>query len=642
MRQFLFLALAVFLLNVDVTAQSKLSSSNKKALKSYEEARAHSKRFRFEEAIESLKLAIRRDPGFIEAYMFSASMYKRLGNNTQAIILIEQGLVTNPGYPGLKKYYQLIGSTYFEVQDYKKAEGYLKAYLDSGLPLKDADKKQIELMIRKAQFAKEAIKKPVEFDPQPLNPAVNSFPIQYFPVLTIDENQIIFTARRGVMPGMDEDIYVSRKDSIGEWGSPKLISPDISRPGINEGACSISADGKVLVFTICKDRRGLGSCDLYISKKTGKHWSYPVNMKAPVNSSAWESQPALSADGRTIYFVSDRKGGIGKLDIWVSRQNENDEWSIPENLGPTINTQFDDITPSIHPNNLTLYFSSEGHPGFGGYDLFMSEKNDRTWESPRNMGYPLNDEDDQVSLFVTADGERGFFSKETEKNQEYESKLYTFEIPVEDRVKTSSIYLTGQVTDDKTNKPLGAKIKIYNLENSEQSYNVSSDSITGEYFVVLNEGGNYGLYATKIGYIYKEFNFDLKDPKHVLSRDTINIELSKINVGQIGTLKNVFFDFDKSDIKDESKPELDVFVNFLSDNDGVKVEIQGHTDNQGSDSYNNKLSTARAKSVYQYLVDKGIDESRLLYKGFGAKKPIADNNSEFGRSKNRRIEFIIR
>lgn len=642
MRQFLFLALAVSLLTVDVTAQSKLSSTNKKALKSFEEARAHSKRFRFEEAIESLKSAIRRDPGFIEAYMFSASMYKRLGNNSQAIVSIEQGLVTNPGYPGLKKYYQLIGSTYFEVQDYKKAEGYLKAYLDAGLPIKDPDKKQIELMIRKAQFAKEAIKKPVEFDPQPLNSTVNSFPIQYFPVLTIDENQIIFTARRGVMPGMDEDIYVSRKDSIGEWGSPKLISPDISRPGINEGACSISADGKVLVFTICKDRRGLGSCDLYISKKTGKHWSYPVNMKAPVNSSAWESQPALSADGRTIYFVSDRKGGIGKLDIWVSRQNENDEWSIPENLGPSINTQFDDITPSIHPNNLTLYFSSEGHPGFGGYDLFMSEKNDRTWEAPRNMGYPLNDEDDQVSLFVTADGERGFFSKETEKNQEYESKLYTFEIPVEDRVKTSSIYLTGRVTDDKTNNPLGAKIKIYNLDNSEQSYNVSSDSITGEYFVVLNEGGNYGLYATKIGYIYKEFNFDLKDPKHVLSRDTINIELSKINVGQIGTLKNVFFDFDKSDIKDESKPELDVFVNFLSENAGTKVEIQGHTDNQGSDTYNNKLSTARAKSVYQYLVDKGIDESRLLYKGFGAKKPIADNNSEFGRSKNRRIEFIIR
>ncbi len=641
MRHILLMAAAIFFV-FQLTAQKNLSTTNKKALKSYEEARAHSKRFRFEEAIESLNQAVRKDPGFIEAYMFMGSMYKKLGRNHEAIRSFEQALVTNPGYPGLKRYYELIGSTYFLVRDYKKAEGYLKAYLDADLPISDTDKREVELQIRKAKFAKKAIADTVEFHPEPLPSTVNSFPIQYFPVLTVDEKQIIFTAREGVMPGFDENIYVSRIDSTGNWGPPKLISPDISRPGINEGACSISADGKVLVFTICKDRRGLGSCDLYISRKTGKYWSYPTNMKAPVNSKAWESQPALSADGRTIYFVSDRPGGVGKLDIWVSKQDENDEWTVPVNLGVDVNTPFDDITPSIHPNNLTLYFSSEGHPGFGGFDLFMTEKNDGVWEQPRNMGFPLNDEHDQVSLFVTADGKRGYFSREREVDQQYESKLYTFEIPERDRVKTSSIYLTGKVTDDVTNKPLAAKIQIYNLDNSEESYKVSSDSITGDYFVVLNEGGTYGLYATKIGYIYKEFDFDLKDPDQVMSRDTVNIELTKINTGMVGILKNVFFDFDKSEIKEESKPELDVFISFLKENSKVQVEIQGHTDNQGSDNYNQTLSTSRAQAVYNYLIDKGISPTRLLYKGFGPMKPIADNSTEAGRSKNRRIEFVIR
>ncbi len=637
-----FLAVFLITLSIGVLAQSNLSTTNKKAIKLYEDALNHAKRFRFGEAIDNLELAIRKDPSFIEAYMSLGSIQKKQGNYSAAVRSFEDAMVTEPGYPGLKRYYYLIGSTYFEMEEYKKSEGYLKAYLEAGLDLKQAVIDEVEQMIKNATFARYAIEDPVDFHPEPLSSVVNRFPIQYFPVLTVDENQIIFTARAGTSPGFDENIFVSRRDTAGEWQAPKLISPQISREGINEGACTISADGKVLVYTICKDRRGLGSCDLYISRKTGDKWSYPINMQAPVNSKSWESQPALSADGRTLYFVSDRSGGIGKLDIWVTKQGDDGKWSEPQNLGPTINTKLDDITPSIHPNNLTLYFSSEGHPGFGGFDLFITEKIAGGWEDPRNMGYPLNNTDDQVSLFVTADGKTGYFSHEEEKNFQYSSLLYRFDIPVEDRVKIASIYLVGKVTDEETHEPLGANIKLYNLDNSEESYNIVSDSINGEYYMVLNEGGNYGLYASRKGYIYKEITFDLNDPEHVLSKDTVNIALERIKTGKKGILENIFFDFDKYEIKNESKPELNTFISFLLENRNVRVEIQGHTDNQGSESYNQNLSAKRAESVFNYLVSKGIDKGRLLYKGLGSKQPIEDNSTELGRSKNRRIEFIIR
>ncbi|MGB3465116.1 MAG: OmpA family protein, partial [Cyclobacteriaceae bacterium] len=555
--------------------------------------------------------------------------------------VFEQGIAAVPSQDRIYRYYKLIGETYFATRQYKKASGYLLAFLDNN-QVKPATKEEVMLLLTKSNFAEEAIKNPVEFNPELVVKEVNRFPVQYFPVLTADESQLIYTARRAIKPGFDEDIYIARKDSLGNWMKSKLISPNISRQGINEGACSISADGRVLVFTICKDRRGLGSCDLYISRKVGENWSYPKNLKAPVNSAKWESQPALSADGRTLYFVSDREGGVGKLDIWKTSEDDEGNWSEPQNLGEKVNTPYDDITPFIHANGKTMYFSSEGHPGFGGFDLFSATKNDSVWLKPKNLGYPINDLQDQISLFVTPDGSKGFFSKEEEIKFSYKSEIYQFTLPEENRVKVKSIYLTGKVTDKETGDYLGARIEIFNQESTEEVFEIKSDSVNGSYLIILNEGGKYGMYVSKEGYLYKELDFDLKESAKSLSYDTVNVKLSKVKVGTKTTLKNIFFDFDKYELKAGSIPELLVFIGFLKNNPTLKVEIQGHTDNNGKENYNQVLSENRAKAVYDFLVDKGINAERLLYSGKGSMQPIADNDTEDGRRQNRRIEFIIR
>lgn len=643
MSKYLTFTILCFFICFFATAQkAPLSTENKKALAFYQAGVNNSKRFQYPQAVENFENAIKKDSNFIEAYFALGSVLKRAKNYSGALRSFEQGISVVTSQDRIYKYYGLVGETYFAAREYKKASGYLNAYLENNNQIKPEVKSKIELLLKKSYFAEEAIKNPVEFNPELVSKAVNRFPVQYFPVLTADQSQLIYTARKATKPGFDEDIYIARKDSLGNWKNSQLISPNISRPGINEGACSISADGRVLVFTICRDRRGLGSCDLYISKKVGDNWSYPKNMKAPINSPKWESQPALSADGRTLYFVSDRSGGMGKLDIWKSIQNDDGSWGEPVNLGENVNTSYDDITPFIHANSRNLYFSSEGHPGFGGHDLFSTIKQDSVWSTPKNMGYPVNNLEDQISLFITPDGLSGYFSHEEEENFEYKSEIYSFQVPESDRVKVKSIYLSGKVSDKDSKKYLGAQIEIFNQESAEEVFKIRSDSINGSYLVILNEGGRYGMYVSKEGYLFRELDFDLQRSDKLLSYDTLNIELEKVRVGTKTTLKNIFFDFDKYEIKENSIPELAVFVDFLKKNKSVNAEIQGHTDDNGGETYNLKLSENRAKAVYQYLIDKGINKSRLLYSGKGSKQPVADNNSEEGRRQNRRIEFIIR
>ena len=641
MNRFLFFIFICFSSGV-LAQKAPLSTENKKALSFYQAGLSNSTRFQYEQAVENFENAIRKDGGFIEAYFALGSVFKKAKDYTSAIRSFEQGIAATPTQEIIYKYYGLVGETYFAAKEYRKATGYLSAYLEKNEQIKPDLINKYSLLLTNSKFAEEAIKNPVEFDPEIVSKAVNRFPVQYFPVLTADENQMIYTARKAIKPGFDEDIYIARKDSLNNWQKSKLISPNISRQGINEGACTISADGRMLVFTICRDRRGLGSCDLYISKKVGDNWSYPKNMNAPVNSPKWESQPALSADGRTLYFVSDRAGGEGKLDIWKSTVDDEGIWSKPVNLGKTVNTPYDDITPFIHANGKNLYFSSNGHPGFGGHDLFQTSKLDSGWSKPVNMGYPINDMDDQISLFVTPDGLTGYFSHEEEENFEYSSEIYKFKVPESDRVKVKSIYLSGKVSDKETKKYLGAQIEIFNQESSEEVFKVQSDSVNGGYLVVLNEGGKYGMYVSRKGYLFKELDFDLKKSDKQLSYDTLDIELEKVKSGTKKILKNIFFDFDKYELKESSIPELEVFVDFMKRNKTISVEIQGHTDNNGTEDYNQQLSENRAKAVYLFLISKGISKTRLLYSGKGSSKPVSDNNSEDGRRQNRRIEFIIR
>ncbi|MDX1630107.1 MAG: OmpA family protein, partial [Fulvivirga sp.] len=532
-----------------------------------------------------------------------------------------------------------LAGIYIQQGNYQEALKYAEKYLSMN-PRHRERKKEAERMVENANYALEHIDKESEINPRPLPANINQFTMQYFPVITADQQHLIYTIRRGTTMNHDEDLMIASKLENGEWGNPESISPNINS-AFNEGTSTISADGRTLIFISCHGRKGYGSCDLYISQKTGNEWSVPKNMGPNINSSAWDSQPSLSADGRVLYFISNRPGGKGLRDIWVSQlQEDGKTWAKPVNLGDSINTPYDEVSPFIHFNGNTLYFASNGRPGFGGFDIYYARKKSNDgWTSPRNIGYPVNTGEDQVSLFITPDGKTGYYSHESLSDPDKKGELYYFELPPTAQVEQRASYVKGRVYDAQTKEPLGAEIELIDLANDQTISFVHSDSISGKYLVVLPEGSKYAFYVNKRGYIFKSLSFSFQEGDS--GRLEIDIPLEKVAVGARTVLKNIFFDFDKHTLKESSKTELRKVISFLNNNPEVNIEISGHTDNVGSAVYNQQLSEKRAEAVYQFLVENGINGSRLTFKGYGQTQPVTANDSDEARQRNRRIEFKI-
>jgi outer membrane protein OmpA-like peptidoglycan-associated protein len=518
-----------------------------------------------------------------------------------------------------------------------------RSYLNQFLTIPTIDPRLVpdaNRLMSNVDFAQEKIKEPLDFEPVKMPERINEGPLQYFPVLTADESKIFFTRREAPDPQFDEDIYVSEKDSTGQWSFPFPISRTINTK-YNEGTCTISADGKILIFTSCMGRKNFGSCDLFISYREGIDWTKPVNLGENINSAAWDSQPALSADGRRLYFVSERPGGEGKRDIWAAEMNEEGEWEPAVNLGPVINTPEDDVSPFIHVNGQTLYYASKGRLGFGGYDLFSSELIDGSWTEPKNLGYPVNTPEDQVSLFVAADGKTAYYSLDswTERGTPT-SMIYSFSMPERITVTNKSYYVKGKILDDETREPLKARVELMDVNDNQLVSRVYSDSIFGEYTMVLTEGSEYALYVEKPGYIFESRHFLLPQGAEY-EPIRMDFYLKKIQSGATTVLNNIFFDIDKYDLKPNSITELQKIIDYMKKNPGLKIGIRGHTDDTGSAEYNMRLSLKRAEAVYHYLVDHGISPDRLAYQGFGQTEPAFPNDTEENRSRNRRIEFRI-
>ncbi len=613
--------------------RTPLSTEDKKALKYYQEAAALLRRVQYPEAIEPLKKALSRDQQFIEAWQALGLSYSKIGKLEDAIGAYESSLKAAPESPRAPRSYFALADLMFQAEQYQQAIDYAQLYISK----RQNEKKNIETLegiINNATYVLKARENPLPYNIRPLPGQANYFDQQYFPVLTVDQKTLIFTGRND-----HEDIYISRKQENGDWSMPSPISQQINTQ-LNEGACTISADGRMLIFTSCQGRRGYGSCDLFVSYREGNDWSLPENLGMTVNSSGWDVQPSLSADGRTLYFVSDRPGGKGGKDIWKTTKDDNDQWTSPVNVGAPINTRLDEISPFIHVNGESLYFSSTGHTGMGGYDIFMSELENDTWSTPENLGYPLNDQHDQVSLYISSDGKKGYYTVEHSEGGKWKSVLHTFDVPEERQVKRRSVFVTGVVTDKSTGKFLDASIKIYDLSASRLLSKVVSDAKTGEYTVVLSEGNDYGVYAERKGYLFADYTFSV-DKIETFNSGSLDIALQPIKEGARMVLNNIYFEFDSFELKKESLSELQTVYDFLKNNRNITIEIQGYTDDKGSASYNQSLSENRAKAVYSYLIDKGVPERMLSYKGYGAQDFIAENNTEEGRSKNRRIEFKI-
>jgi outer membrane protein OmpA-like peptidoglycan-associated protein len=590
------------------------------------------KRVQYPESIEPLKKALERDQNFIEAWQALGLCYSKINEVEEAIRCYEKPIEIDKTSRRVPRSYFALADLYFITENYQNALDY--AYLYKEVRQNDTkNARTLETIIQNSIYVLEATKNPLPYNIQPLSGKANYFKQQYFPVLTVDQKSLFFTGRT-----RDENIYISRLDENGEWGMPSHISNNVNTP-MNEGACTISADGRMLIFTSCQGRKGFGSCDLYVTYKSGNDWSVPENLGVEVNTSSWDVQPTLSADGRTLYFVSDRPGGKGGKDIWKTYKDKKDLWVSPVNLGATINTPYDEISPFIHVNGESLYFSSKGHAGMGGYDIFMSELSEKKWSAPRNMGYPLNDHHDQVSLYITSDGLKGYYTIERHEGS-WTSMLHSFDVPEEFRIKKRSVFTAGHVKDKETGNFLDADIKLYDQSNSELISKLKSDVITGEYTVVLTEGNEYGLYVERKGYLFADFSIKI-DKIEDFDKGELEVELQPIKEGASMILHNLYFEFDSYELKKESYSELETVFEFLKANRNITIEIQGYTDSKGEKSYNLDLSKNRAEAVYNYLIGRKVPRGMLSFKGYGASNFIISNDTAENQAKNRRIEFKV-
>ncbi|EHQ24417.1 OmpA family protein [Mucilaginibacter paludis] len=628
MRTFLT-AILICLPSILYSQQRVYTTNNKEALKTYFKARQSLDYLLYDQAITQLTYALSLDPNFLEAQNQLADLL-RLGKKYKpAVEHYLKLLAVNAEFN--RSVYLNLGESEVNIADYTTAQTHLQKYLQYP-NITEANKRYAELLISDCTFSIQAIQHPVPFKPTNLGPEINTKNDEYMPVITADESTLIFTRKIN----NNEDFYKST-GSKGKWANAVYLSKQINTPNYNEGAQSITQDGQYLFFTGCDRPEGLGKCDIYVSKKQGNDWDIPYDLAFPLNTGNWESQPSISSDGRTLYFVSNRKGGYGGYDIWKSTLTDKG-WAEPVNLGPNINTPFDEQSPFIHPDDNTLYFSSNGWPGLGNMDVFISRRgNDGAWQKPDNLGYPINTNADDSGLTLNANGNLAYFS--SDNLQGYGGfDIYSFEMPAPLRPQLVT-YVKGFVTDAKSKQPIVVNVEIVDLQTSKTVYLNTTDG-EGQFLSTLTSGKDYGLNISKKGYLFYSENFSLHGLQNK-KQFQITVPLQAIETGNKVILKNIFFDTNKYDIKDESKTELAKLIAFLNDNPSVKIEVSGHTDNVGVDAINQTLSQNRAKAVYQYLIGQHISPNRLVYKGYGKAQPIAPNTNEEGRKLNRRTEFKI-
>ncbi len=626
------------------TVNFSFSQNNKKASEAYSIGNKYLYSQDWANAARQFKLAIEYDNKYIKAYEKLAEVYIE-NQKYNAVERTYLQLTENCGKEYPMGYFLLAAIEMYQGK-YEEAKQHYQTFIDNQENIDIRYEHYSKKMIEQCNYSINAIKNPVPFNPVNLGDSVNSKYSEYLPTITADEQTLIIT-RLIPKPNSNyyysqdyhEDFYVCKKVD-GKWSMAKNMGKSVNSLR-SEGAQTISANGKYMFFTACNREDGKGDCDIYFTKKENGRWLKPMNLGAPVNTKYYEGQPSISPDEKTLYFISNRTGSIDKsYDIWTSTIGENGKFSTPKNIGNTLNTPGIEQSPFIHLDNQTLYFSSDGHQGMGGMDIFITKKDkDNKWQEPKNIGYPINTSKDDFSLIVNARGNIAYFA--SERDSGYGKKdLYVFEL-YKDARPTATTYFKGKVFDAFTKKFLEAKFELIDLESGELVFSSTSDKNTGEFFLCLPTGKNYALNVSKTGYMFFSENFALKETNTQAEPYIVDVGLQQIKSGEKVILKNIFFDTNKYNLKTESQTELNKLILFLNSNPEVKIEIGGHTDNVGNEEDNLLLSENRAKAVFDFLISKGIAESRLSYKGYGELKPIADNNTAEGKARNRRTEFMI-
>ena len=617
-----------------------LGAQNPKAKKHLDEAFMAFNAAEFPKALSSVNKALKADPKYADAFSLQASVYEAMRDTAHATESYRNCLRVAPEFQPMYFYY---GEYLYRNKRLREA-AFVLSQFDS-VPMKKGfivqkhaastrlKEKAARLRVS-VQTAMDDVNIAENLKIKNMGPSINTDKDEYWPGMPFSGDRFVFTRRLGGTGNavLQEDFFMSDlRDTA--WGKAYPAPGDINTPE-NEGTLSVKADGSALYYTRCNQPGGLGSCDLYVSDLDGRGWKRGNNLGSPVNGPAWDCQPAISGDGHTLIFASSRPGGFGGKDLWVSYLSQG-KWSMPKNMGPAINTRDDDDAPFLHYDGATLYFSSLGHQGFGGSDIFMSRLGtDGQWSTPENLGSGLNTPHDEFGLYIESGGKKGYFASDRPGGLG-RLDIYQFLVPEKFMPKPVT-YVAGILSDIKTGLPLKARVRVVELSSGKV---VFTDSVS-DFFIPLQAGGNYALFATAKGYMPRSLNFqptatDLGNPF------SVRAELTPIDAKQVFVLNNIFFDTDKFDLKPESKEELAIVVDLMKTNAGMVIEISGHTDNQGAADYNLKLSESRAKSVVSYLVAAGVPSARLKFKGYGDSRPAAANDTEEGRAKNRRIELVI-
>lgn len=632
--------MALFCAVIVLGLSSCLQAQSPKAKKQLDEAFVAFNAAEFPKALSSVNKAIKIDPSYADAYSLQASVYEAMHDTANASKSYQNCLRVAPLFQPMYFYYaeylyrnKRLRESIDVLKQFDQVptqEGFIVQKHSASVRLKE----KAARLQTSVQTAMEDVNIAENLKIKNMGPAINTDRDEYWPGMPFSGDRFVFTRRLGGTENamLQEDFYMSDlKDTL--WGKAYPAPGDINTPE-NEGTLSVKADGSALYYTRCNQPGGLGSCDLFVSDLDGKGWKRGNNLGAPVNGGSWDCQPAISGDGHTLIFSSNRAGGYGGKDLWVSYLKHG-KWSVPKNLGPAINTRDDDDAPFLHYDGVTLYFSSLGHPGYGGSDIFMSRQGaDGQWSTPENLGSGLNTSDDEFGLYIDAGGKKGYFASDRKGGYGH-LDIYQFQVP--EKFKPQPVtYVAGNIEDLKAGLPLMARIRVVELSTGKV---VFSDSVAN-FFIPLTAGGNYAMFATAKGYVPHSMNFQptastLDQPFKVVAK------LTPINNNAVFVLQNLFFDTDKYDLKSESTEELMQLVELMKMNPKMEVMIAGHTDNQGAVDYNVKLSENRAAAVVNYLVKSGISASRLKSKGYGDSRPAAANDTAEGRAKNRRIELVI-
>jgi len=606
---------------------------NKKAGDIYGQAYEQANTGNYPLAIQLIKQSLAIEPKFLDAFLSRAGIYANQKKYDSSVIDFAKAFELDSVYS--KDYLLPFSISLAGIGKFQQALEVVNKFLTNdklnaqSIKAGNYRKTTYEFAIN---YDKGHLVKNYVFAPNNLGDSINSSALEYFPSLTIDGSKMVFTRRIGG----DEDFYETNFIN-GKWSKAKPLYGKVNT-NLNEGAQCISQDGQWIIFTGCNYPEGQGSCDLYISYKTKNGWSEAENLGPMINTDFWESSPSLSPDKRDLYFASSISGGLGGRDIWVTHRLSTGKWSRPENLGAAVNTSGDESCPFMHADNETLYFNSNGKPGYGSTDLFFSKKiSDSMWQIAENLGYPINTIDDEGSLIVAADAKTAYYASDG-GNGKGGLDLYTFQMR-EDIRPLKTLWVRGKVFDKNTLAGLPSSVELTNIKSRNVVSKIQTDE-EGNYLTTLPLGKDYAFNVNRKGYLFYSDNFSLST-NPVDSVYNKDIPLQPLETGAAIVLKNIFFDTKKFDLRSESIAELDKIFLLLNDNPKLKIQISGHTDNVGLPKDNLLLSNNRAKAVVNYLLSKGIGIARLINKGFGAAKPIADNSSETGKALNRRTELSV-